>query len=204
MSWLSWISCINLEFSLLYSLFSLVIYFIIAVQSLSCDWIFTIPWIAVQKAPLPFTISQGLLRFMSIELVMHLILCRPLLLLPSIFPSTRVFSKELALRNRWPEYWTSASASVSILNTVSVVYMWQSQYIFNMWKKQTREWHIPVERSADCDRVPGGYRFLFSLIPKPWLYSDLFTATCLPIKFCLAQAGLIGFLPHSSKRVLIH
>ena len=60
-------------------------------------------------ASLPFTISWNLLKLKSIELVMtsnHLILCRPLLLLPSIFPSIRVFSNESALRIRWPKYWS--------------------------------------------------------------------------------------------------
>ena len=63
---------------------------------------------AVHQAPLSFTISRGLLKFMSIESVMlskHLILCRCLLLLPSIFPSIRVFANELALCIRWPKYW---------------------------------------------------------------------------------------------------
>ena len=64
---------------------------------------------AAHQASLSFTVSQNLLKFMSIELVMpcnHLILCHPLFLLPSIFPSLRVFSKELALRIRWPKYWS--------------------------------------------------------------------------------------------------
>ena len=68
-----------------------------------------------------FTISQSLLKFMSIELVMpsnHLILYRPLLLLPSIFPSIRIFSKELALPIRWPKYW-SFSFSISPSNEYS-------------------------------------------------------------------------------------
>ena len=66
------------------------------------------PWIAACQASLSFTISQSLLKFMSIELVMpsnHPILCYPLLLLPSIFPSIRVFSKEPALRIRSSKYW---------------------------------------------------------------------------------------------------
>ena len=66
------------------------------------------PWIAARQAPLSLTITWSLPKFMSIELVMtsnHLILCRPLLLLPSIFPSIRVFSNELALRIRRPKYW---------------------------------------------------------------------------------------------------
>ena len=70
-------------------------------------------WTAAHQASLPFTISQSLLKLMSIKLVMtysHLVLCRPLLLLPSIFPSIRVFSNELALCIRWPKIGASASA----------------------------------------------------------------------------------------------
>ena len=66
------------------------------------------PWITAHQASLSITNSQSLLKLMSIELVMtssHLILCRPLLLLPPITPSIRVFSNESALRMRWPKYW---------------------------------------------------------------------------------------------------
>ena len=76
------------------------------VQSLSHVQPFATPW-TTHLASLTFTISQSLLRFLSIEFVMlsnHLILCHPLLLLPSIFPNIRVFSKELALHIRWPKY----------------------------------------------------------------------------------------------------
>ena len=67
------------------------------------------PWTAAHHTPLSFTISQSLPKLMSIESVMpsnHLTLCGPLLLLPSILPSIRVFSNELALRIRWPKYWS--------------------------------------------------------------------------------------------------
>ena len=80
-----------------------------SVQSLSCVQLFVTPWTAVRQASLSITSFQSLLKLMSIELVMppnHLILCCPLLLLPSILPSIRVFSKESALRIRWPKYWT--------------------------------------------------------------------------------------------------
>ena len=66
------------------------------------------PWTATHQASLSFTISWSLLKFISIESVMpssHLILCHPLLLLPSVFPSIRIFFNESALRNRWPKYW---------------------------------------------------------------------------------------------------
>ena len=73
------------------------------------------PWTAARQASLSITNSQNLLKPMSIEMVMpsnHLILCRPLLLPPSIFPSIRVFSNESVLRIRWPKYW-SFSFSIS-------------------------------------------------------------------------------------------
>ena len=78
-------------------------------------------WTAACKASLSFTISWSLLKFMSIELVMpfnHLILCRPLLLLPSIFLDIRVFSSKLAFHIRWPKYW-SFSFSISPSNGYS-------------------------------------------------------------------------------------
>ena len=76
---------------------------------LSCAQLFVIPWTAVLRSSLAFTVSWSLLKFMSIESAMlsnHLILCRPPLLLPSIFPSIRVFSSESALCIRWPKYWS--------------------------------------------------------------------------------------------------
>ena len=89
-----------------------------SVQSLSCVWLFETPWTAAHQASLSITNSWSLLRLMSIELVMpsnHLILWHPLLLLPSIFLSVRVFSNELALCIRWPKYW-SFSFSISPSN----------------------------------------------------------------------------------------
>ena len=79
---------------------------------------FVTPWTAASQAPLSFTIYQSLLKLMSIESMMlsnHLILCHPLLLLPSIFPSIRVFSNESALCIRWPKYGQRCSAATSIL-----------------------------------------------------------------------------------------
>ena len=86
-----------------------------SVQSLSHVRLFVTPWTEARQASLFITNSQSLLKLMSIELVMpssHLILCRPLLLPPSIFPSIRVFSNESVLRIRWPNYW-SFSFSIS-------------------------------------------------------------------------------------------
>ena len=89
-----------------------------SVQSLSRVRLFVTPWTAAYQASLSITNSQSLLKLMPIELVMpsnHLILYHPLLLLPSIFPSIRVFSSESALRIRWPKYW-SFSFSTSLSN----------------------------------------------------------------------------------------
>ena len=79
------------------------------VKLLSNVWLFEAPWTAVCQASLSITNSQSLLKLMSVESVMpsnHLILCCPLLLLPSILPSIRVFSKEPFLHIRWPKYWS--------------------------------------------------------------------------------------------------
>ena len=79
------------------------------VQLLSCVQPFPILWTAARQASLSFTVSQSLLKLMSVESMMpsnHLILCHPLLLPPSVFPSIRVFSNEAVLCIRWPKYWS--------------------------------------------------------------------------------------------------
>ena len=92
-----------------------------SVQSLSPVQLFVTPWTAAHQASLCITNSRSLLKLMSIKSVMpsnHLILCRLLLLLPSIFPSIRVFSNESVLHIRWPKYW-SFSFSISPSNEYS-------------------------------------------------------------------------------------
>ena len=92
-----------------------------SVQSLSRVRLLVTPSTAARQAFVSITNSRSLLKFMSIESVMpsnHLILCRPLLLLPSIFPSIRVFFNESVLRIRWPKYW-SFSCSISPSNEYS-------------------------------------------------------------------------------------
>jgi len=96
---------------------------VVFVQSPSCVSLFANPWTAALQASLFLTISQSLPNFMSIESVMpsnHLIFCHPLLLLPSIFPSIRLFSIELAVCIRWPEYRSfSFSISINLFNEYS-------------------------------------------------------------------------------------
>ena len=103
--------CLDLKYSLKFS----------SVQLLSHVQLFVTPWTATCQASLFITNSQSLFKLMSIELVMpsnHLILCRCLLLLPSIFPSIRVFSNGAVLRNRLPAYW-NLSFSISPSNEYS-------------------------------------------------------------------------------------
>ena len=92
-----------------------LIFISVSIQSLSHVPLFVIPWTATHQASLSITNSGSLLKLKSIESLMpsnHLIICCPLLLPPSIFPSIRVFSNESALRIRWPKYW-SLSFSIS-------------------------------------------------------------------------------------------
>ena len=89
--------------------------FISSVQSLSCVWLLASSWTVAHQTSLSITISWSLLKLMSIELVMpssHLILCRPLLLPPSVSLSIRVFSNESVLHIRWSNIGASASTSV--------------------------------------------------------------------------------------------
>ena len=93
-------------------------YYLISVQLLSCVQLSATPWTAACQASLSITNTQSLLKLMSIESVMpsnHLILCHPLLLSSSIFPSIRAYSRESALPIRWPKYW-SFSFNISPAN----------------------------------------------------------------------------------------
>ena len=108
-----------------------------SVQSLSRVRLFVTPWIAARQASLSITNSRSLLKLMSIELVMpssHLILCRPLLLLPPIPPSIRVFSNESTLCMRWPKYW-SFSFSISTSN--------EHPGLISFRMEQRKDWAIP-------------------------------------------------------------
>ena len=100
---------------------SLILLLFSSIQSLSPVWLFETPWTAAHQASQSITNFQSLLKLMSIESVMpskHFILYHPLLLLPSIFPSIRVFSNESVLAIRWPKYW-SFSFSISPSNEYS-------------------------------------------------------------------------------------
>ena len=107
---------------------------VVVVQLLSHVWLFAISWTAAHQASLSFTISRSLLKLMFTELMMPsdcLILCHPLLLLPSIFPSIRAFSNESALRIRWPKYW-SFSFSISPSNEYSGLISFRIDCLFSL------------------------------------------------------------------------
>ena len=104
------------------------LHFVVVVQSPSHFQLFETPWTAAHQASLSLSISRSLPKFMSIASVMssnHLILCRPLLLLPLVFPSIRVFSNESTLRIRWPKNWSfSISPSKEYLGLMSFKIDW--------------------------------------------------------------------------------
>ena len=105
------------------------------VQLLSHVQLFVTPWTAICQASLSFTISQSLLKLMSIKSVIpsnHLILCHLLLLLPSIFPTIRIFSSESDLRISWPKYW---SFSISPSNEYSVLSSFRNWLVWSLLSK---------------------------------------------------------------------
>ena len=112
-------------------------FYCFVVQSLNCARLLVTPRTPASQAPPSSAISQSLLKFMSIELAMlpnHLILCHPLLLLPSIFPIIRVFSNKSSLSIRWPKYW-SFSFSISPPNEYSGLTS-LSLFTFMHWRRK--------------------------------------------------------------------
>ena len=127
-----------------------------SVQSLSRVRLFATPWTAARQASLSITNSQSLLKLTSIELVMpsnHLILCRPLLLLPSIFPSIRVFSNESVLCMRWPKHW-SFSFSISPSNEYSGLTAFRTDWLDLLavqgTLKNLLQWHSSKASILGC------------------------------------------------------
>ena len=118
-----------------------------SVQLLSCVWLFVTPWTATCQASLSITNSRSLPKLMSIELVMpsnHLLLCRPLLLPPSIFPSIMVFSNESVLGIRWPKYW---SFSLSPSNEYSGLTSFRMNWLDLLAVQETLKTFLPHHSS---------------------------------------------------------
>ena len=169
-----------------------------------------IPWTAAHQASLSITNSQNLLKLMSIESVMpsnHLILCRPLLLLPSIFPSIRVFSNESALYIRWPKYWSfsfNISPSKEYPGLVSFRMDWLDRLAVQGTLKSLLQHH-----SSKATILLHSAFFIVQL-SHPYmtngktiaLNSWTFVGKVMSLLFNMLSRFVIAFLPRS-KRLLI-
>ena len=146
----------------------MIFYLLVVVQSLSCVRLFATPWTAAHQASLSFTISRSLLKLMSIESVMlsnRFILCYPLLLLPSVFPSISVFSSESSLLVRWPKYWP---------------------YFLRDCKLMIGNWSMKLKNKNFHQRF--GYsevQFIEERQDKTWFYSLVFRMNWFPHHFYL-------------------
>ena len=175
----------------------------VVIQLLSCIWLFVTPWTAALQASLTFTISWSLLKLMSIELVMpsnHLILCHLLLLLPSIFPSIRIFSSELALRIRWPKYW-SFSFSISLSNEYSGLISFRMDWLDLFAVQGTLKSLFQHHRSKAS--IPWSSDFLLVHLSHPYLTTGktialtiwTFFGKEMPLHFNTLSKFIIAFLP---------
>ena len=156
-------------------------------------------WTTACQAFLSFTISWNLLKFMSIELVMlsnHLMLCHPLLFLPSTFPSIRVFSNELALRIRWPKYW-SFIFSISSSNEYSGLISFKID-LFDFLAGQGTQESSPVPQFESINFLVlslfyGPTHIHTWLLEKLWWYRPLLAMWCLCfLKHCLDLSELFS------------
>ena len=129
---------------------------LVVVQSLSCVRLFAIPWTAAHQASLSFTISWSLLKLMSIESVMPfnpLILFCPLLLLPSIFPSIRVFSNESVDCIRWTKYWSFSIRSNKYSGLISFMIDW-FDLLAVQWTLRSLPQHTVQKHQFVCTQPP--------------------------------------------------
>ena len=181
-----------------------------SVQSLSHVQLFATPWIAVCQASLSITNSRSSLKLMSIKSVMpsnHLILCRPLLLLPSIFPSIRVFANESVLHIRWPKYW-SFSFSISPSNEhpglISFRMNWLDLLAVQGTLKSLLQYHNLEESILWCSA------FFIVQLSHPYMITGktialtiwTFVGKVMSLLFNMLSRLVITFLPRS-KRLLI-
>ena len=182
-----------------------------SVQSLSCVWLFATPWTTACQASLSITNSWNLPKPMSIELVKpsdHLILCHPLLLLPSIFPSIRVFSNESALRIRWPKYW-SFSFNISPSNEhpglISFRMDWLDLFAVQGTLKSLLQHHSSKASFFQCSA------FFTVQLSHPYMTTGkktivltrwTFVGKVMSLLFNMLSRLVITFLPRS-KRLLI-
>ena len=165
----------------------------------------TIPWTAARQTSLPFTNSQSLLKLMSIELVMpsnHLILCRPLLLPPSMFPSIRVFSSESALHIRCPKYW-SFSFSISPSNEYSGLISFRMDWLDLLAIQGTLK--SLLQHHSSKASIPDHSAFFIAQLSHPYmspgktiaLTRRTFVGKIMSLLFNKLSRLVITFLPRS-------
>ena len=187
---------------------SLITHPILSVQLLSHVQLFVTPWTAAHQASLSITNSRSLLKLMSIELVMpsnHLILCHPLLLLPLIFPSTRVFPNESVLHIRWSKYWSfSFSPSNEYSGLISCRMDWLNFLAVQETPKSLLQHHSSKASILWCSA------FFIVQLSHPYMTAgktialtrQTFVSKVMSLTFNILSRFVIAFLPRS-KRLLI-
>ena len=181
-----------------------------SVQVFSHVWLFATLWTAAHQASLSITNSWSLLRLMSIESVMpsnHLILCHPLLLAPSIFPSIRVFSNGSALRIRWPEYW-SFSLNISPSNEYSGLISFRIDWLDLFAVQETLK--SLLQHHSSKASILWRSAFFIVQLSHPYMTTGktialtrrTFVGKVMSLLFNMLSRLLIAFLPRS-KHLLI-
>ena len=181
-----------------------------SVQSLSRVWLFVTPWTTTNQASLSITNSRSQPKLMSIQLVMpsnHLILCHPLLLLPSIFPSIRIFSNESALHIRWPKYW-SFSFSIGPSNKHQELFSFRKDWLDLLAVQGTLKSLLQHHSSKASILRPSA--FFIVQLSHPYMTTGKTTALTrwtfvnkvMSLLFNMLSRLVITFLPRS-KRLLI-
>ena len=192
-----------------YSQINIVMY-LSSIQSLSCVWVFATPWTAAHQAYQSITNSWRLPKLMFIESVMpsdHLILCHPLLFLPSIFLSIRVFSKESVLRIGWPKYW-SFNFSISPSNEHPGLISFRMDWLDILAVQGTLK-SLPQHHSSKTS-ILWHSAFFIVLLSHPSLTTGktraltrwTFVGNVMSLLFNMLARLVITFLP-KSKRLLI-
>ena len=173
---------------------------VVVVQSLSGVLLLAVSWTATYQASLSFAISQSWLKLMSIELVMpsnHLIFCHPFLLLPSIFPSIRAISNELAIPIRWPKYW-SFSCNISPSNEysglISFRIYWESKRLSRAFSSAIVQKH---QYFGAQPSLWSNSNTLTWLLEKPklwlWLWCPLSAKWCFCFLICCLGLSSLFF-----------
>ena len=204
------LQCFSLSINEGCSVPSSIRYDVAVVQLLSSVRLFSVPWTAARQASLSFTISPSLLKLMSIESVMpsnHLILCCPHLLLPSIFPSTRVFSNESALGIRWPNYW-SFSFSISLSNEQSGLISFRVEWLDLLPVERTLK--SLIQHHSSKASILQCSSFFTVQLSHPYMTTGktialtrwTFVGKVMSLLFNMLSRLVITFLPRS-KRLLI-